>query len=423
MDNSTKIPFWVAVLININIVIGSAFFLGAPQFCQVNGYLAPVTWIFCGLLLLPLVVVFSRLSRMYPMAGGLYIYSLKHLGSFWGFVSGWGYYIGTAAANAVVLHGFSEQLQMFGFIQQLGINSIVWDLILVVLFTFLNLLNIEFLERIQVGLTIIKSIPMILILAALPILFNVNNLTTAVPSFSGFIHTIPLALFAYIGIEACCAITDKIEDGQNNASRIILISFALIVAIYSVLQFAILCISGASLSNPFFTIVPQLTNNPTLICWGNNIINLSIMAALIGGFYGMFYYNNWNLYAMGSENSILFSDKIIKINKAGSPWVCVFTQSAIVMIFLLITTNINYLMTMSDLGTTITYLLSALSFIVIFKKIWGFLALASCAIFIALNSERLISAGFIYLIPFLVVLLLGIIAHKISKLINSRKIL
>ncbi len=250
MPSISKIPFWVAVLINTNIVIGSAFFLGAPQVCLLNGILAPFAWIFCGLLLLPLLIVLARLSRMYPTAGGLYIYSLKNLGKFWGFVSGWGYYVGTAAANAVVLHAFSEQLQNFGFIKSFNISSVIFDLILVLFFTFLNLLNIEFLEGIQIGLAIIKAIPMILVLAVVPILFNVSNLSAATPSFSGFIQTVPLALFAYIGIEACCAVADKIRDGHKNAARVILVSFTLIVVVYTVLQAAILCISGASHCKP-----------------------------------------------------------------------------------------------------------------------------------------------------------------------------
>ena len=415
MQNNSKIPFWIAVLINTNIVIGSAFFLGAPQVSACNGILAPFTWIFCGILLLPLVIVLARLARMYPTAGGLYIYSLKHLGSFWGFVSGWGYYVGTAAANAVVLHAFSEQLQLVGLVKALNLNSVAFDLMLVLFFTLLNLLNIEFLERIQIGLAVIKAIPMILVLAAVPVLFNLNNLSGSVPSFGGFMHTIPLALFAYIGVEACCAIADKIQDGQKNAARVILVSFGLIILVYTVLQLAILCIFGASSVNPFFSIIPQLTSNQILICWGNHVINFAMMASFLAGFYGMFYYNNFNLYAMGEQNSILFSKYLIKVNKSQVPWVCVLIQSALVAVFVLITTNINYLMTMSDLGTTVTYLLSAISFFVIFKTAWGCLAIASCSVLVFINSERLFSAGIFYLMPFLVILVLGVIAHKINN--------
>lgn len=420
MASNYKIPFWVAVLINTNIVIGSAFFLGAPQVSLLNGVFAPFAWIICGLLLLPLLIVLARLSRMYPTAGGLYIYSLKHLGKFWGFVSGWGYYVGTAAANALVLHAFSEQLQFFGFIKNLNIDSVIFDLVFVLFFTFLNLLNIEFLERIQIGLAVVKAIPMILVLAAVPVLFNINNFSAVTPSFSGFIQTVPLALFAYIGIEACCAVADKIHDGHKNAARVILVSFTLIVVVYTVLQAAILCISGSSSANPFFSIIPQLTSNQCVINWGNNVISFAMMSSFLAGFYGMFYYNNWNLYAMGSENSILGSKYLVKVNKSQTPWVCVLVQSALVIAFLLITTNINYLMTMCDIGTTITYFLSAISFLVIFKGIWGYLAIASCGLLILINSERLFSAGLIYVMPFLVILILGIIAHRFNEILKNR---
>lgn len=420
MHNNSKIPFWVAVLINTNIVIGSAFFLGAPQVSLLNGIFAPLAWIICGLLLLPLLIVLARLSRMYPTAGGLYIYSLKHLGKFWGFVSGWGYYVGTAAANALVLHALSEQLLNFNVIKNFGINSVELDLLFVLIFTFLNLLNIEFLERIQIVLAIIKSIPMVLVLIALPFLFNINNLFSVTPSFNGFIQTVPLALFAYIGIEACCAVADKIHDGQKNAARVILVSFALIIITYATLQTAILCITGASTVNPFFSIIPMLTKNQTVIALGNSVINFAMAASFLAGFYGMFYYNNWNLYAMGNENSILGSKYFIRVNKSQTPWVCVLVQSALVIAFLLITTNINYLMTMCDIGTTIAYFLSALSFLVIFKSLWGYLAIASCGLLILINSERLFSAGFVYLMPFLVILGLGIFFHKVNEILKNK---
>jgi len=420
MHTNSKIPFWVAVLINTNIVIGSAFFLGAPQVSLLNGIFAPFAWIICGLLLLPLLIVLARLSRMYPISGGLYIYSLKHLGKFWGFVSGWGYYIGTAAANALVLHAFSEQLLNFNVIKNFNLSSLVLDLFFVLFFTFLNLLNIEFLERIQIGLAIIKSIPMVLVLVALPFLFNINNLFTVTPSLGGFVQTIPLALFAYIGIEACCAVADKIHDGQKNAARVILVSFALIIVTYALLQTAILCITGASPVNPFFSIIPMLTKNQTIIALGNSVINFAMAASFLAGFYGMFYYNNWNLYAMGSENSILCSKHLIRVNKSQTPWICVLFQSALVIAFLLITTNINYLMTMCDLGTTIAYFLSAISFLVIFKSFWGYLAIASCGLLLLINSERLFSAGFIYLVPFLVILGVGIIAHKVNEILKNK---
>src|SRR5579862_8567610 len=144
MNPAAKIPVWVAILINANIVIGSAFFLHAQKISSATGLIAPIAWLLCGLMLFPLVIILAHLARTYPTAGGIYVYSQKQLGQFWGFVSGWGYFIGTIAANAAVLHAFSTELQKLGLTQNFFAtsgNTLYFDIFLVLIFTLLNLLN------------------------------------------------------------------------------------------------------------------------------------------------------------------------------------------------------------------------------------------------------------------------------------------
>lgn len=73
MFMTKKIPLWIATLININIVVGGGFFLSAHSIFKSCGPLAPLSWILCGILLIPLVRVLAKLSSIYPTAGGLYI--------------------------------------------------------------------------------------------------------------------------------------------------------------------------------------------------------------------------------------------------------------------------------------------------------------------------------------------------------------
>jgi APA family basic amino acid/polyamine antiporter len=415
--NTIKIPFWLAILINVNIVIGSAFFLGASKISAACGILAPFAWLACGLMLLPLVLVFARLSQAYPTAGGIYVYSQQQLGNFWGLVSGWGYFIGTAAANAAVLHAFGETF--FGlsgiqtFMQNYGL-SILWiDGLLLGLFTLLSLLNIEFLEGAQLLFTALKSIPMILAVIALPFLFNVSNLTTASYSVSGLFKTLPLVLFAFVGIEACCAVADKIENGHKNASRVIFISFALIMGIYTLLQFSLLAIHGSQALDPFLNLLPKLTSNALILSWGHGLILCAILASFLAGFYGMFYFNHWNLFAMGKDNSLIGSKYLIKQNKNQAPWICVLIQAALILVFLLISQQSYYLVAMADFGTVIAYLLSALALIKFSRAKAGYFALGSCAVLIYITSSNLIAEGLHFALPFALILLLGLVAHKL----------
>lgn len=424
MTRRIKIPLWIAILININIIIGSAFFVVVPKISATGGILAPFAWLLCGLILLPLVIVLAKLSQTFPSAGGLYVYSLKQLGPLWGFISGWSYFIGSTAFNAIVIHAFCQDLQktriLAPLLQPLHLDGLWFDFIVIFFFAFLNFLNVKFLEGFQIGLVIFKTIPILAVIIAVPFLFDLNGLTSVSISYSHFLETIPLVLFAYIGIEACCSIADKIEDGKKNAAKVIFISFALVISIYTILQLALLLIHGTSTTTSFMSILPRLTSNPMVIMWGNYFIHISILLSFLGSFYGMFYFNNWNLFTIAEEKHILFSSTLTKLNKNETPWVCVLVQATLAMLFLIFSNKEYSLAVMGDFGTMIAYFLSVIAFLTIFKKIAGVFALISSLILIYLCTKNLMAYGFNYLIPFISLIALGIVAHYINEQIKKR---
>jgi amino acid transporter len=419
MEQRIKIPLWIAVLININIIIGAAFFVVVPKISSSGGVLAPFAWLLCGLILLPLVIVLAKLAHTFPSAGGLYVYSLRQLGPTWGFISGWSYFIGSTAFNAIVIHAFCQDLQrtnlLATFFKTTHLTGLAFDAIVILFFALFNLLNVKFLEGFQIGLIVFKTIPLLAIIIAVPFLFDVSRLSTITIDFSNFLETIPLVLFAYIGIEACCSIADKIEDGKKNAGKVIFISFALVITLYTVLQFALLLIHGSSGTGSFLSILPRLTSNQSLIVWGNYFIHLSILFAFLGSFYGMFYFNNWNLFAIAEEKHLPFASILTKLNKNETPWTCVLVQSSLAMLFLIFANKEYSLAIMGDFGTMIAYLLSVIAFLTLYKKVSGYLALVSSFVLIYLCTKNLFSYGLNYLLPFIGVIAVGIIAHQMNE--------
>jgi fructoselysine transporter len=420
-----KISLYLAILININIVIGGGFFLSIQAISPRTGVLAPLIWLSVALLLLPLTIVLAKLSRTEAVSGGLYVYSRKKLGEFWGFLSGWGYLIGTAAGNAVILHGFrklSEELGLTNYLfNSFGISGIGADIFFIIFFTLLNLFNIKILGKTQGLITILKTIPFAIVILGGLCLFKVTNFTLAPPTnISNFMSTIPIALFAYIGIEACCAISHIIKDGKKNTAKVILISFMIIAGIYSLIQFLLIGIHGTHFINPFTSIIPKLTNNPSVIKYGNIIIQSAILSSFLGGYYSMFYANNWNIFAIAKENKLPFSKSLTKLNRYRGPWVCILAQTFIVILFLTITTKTTSLIVMSNFGVSIAYLLSCFAFFLNYKskknKFVGMLALAGCGYLLYLCFNDLLLEGFKYLIPYLIILGLGILGYKIKTL-------
>lgn len=423
MENK-KISLWVAILININIIVGGAFFLGAHGILQKGGMLAPLTWVMWGLIILPIVLVLAQLSKLFPDAGGLYVYSQKALNPFLGFVSGWGYFIGSIAGNAILIHQFGVMVQKLGITSitnGLFSSNLSFSIFLIILFSLLNLLNVDFLAKAQTFFVILKIIPLFLVVFASFLIFKLSNVTTAPIQAAGFFESIPFVVFAYIGFEVSCAITHKIRDGQKNASKAILLSFGIIMAIYTVIQLCLLGIHGTTSTNAFLDIFPKLTSNPTLILWGNNVIEAAIASSFLAGFYAMFFANNWILYAIAQQKNLPLSNNLIKLNKFQQPHFCIILQSLLTILFLLITQNTYYLVTMSVFGVIISYMLSMFSFVAIYKNknfkklLLGALACLSSFYLLFVCSAELVESGIQYLLPFVAILSVGIVLNYFVK--------
>lgn len=424
--SKSQIPFWIAVIININIVIGSAFFLGAPRIAALGGFLAPCAWLLCGLLLFPLVLVLARLAREYPTAGGIYVYSKERLGRVWGFLSGWGYFIGTVAGNAAVIHAFSQQLHASSWMVEKfatwGITDVWVDIAMVCIFTIFNLLNVTFFERLQITFALIKSIPFLLLACAAPMICSFSSIGEMSYNIEGLFSSIPFVLFAYIGVEACCAIADQIQGGHRAGARAILTSFIIIVSIYTVFQALLLC-SGDSSLGAFLSILPKLTSNKMIITFGNNLIFSSILVSFLAGFYGMFYYNNWNLYAMAEENSLPCSAFIRTKNKQNIPWVCVIIQSVLVLIGIVGLRTSTALITIGDFGVLLAYALSIFSYLHFKRSFLGLSALGSCGILLYICFNGLWGEGLLVGVPFIATMLLGLMLFFAGNFFNSRMFL
>ena len=416
--NTPKLSLPLAILININVIIGGAFFISSGIIARKTGALAPLYWLLVGAILLPLVASLADLANKYPVAGGIYVYSERLLGSFWGFLSGWGYYIGTAAGNAVLLLAFRGRLADIGI--GTGIAPLTFDVLLVLLFSFLNLFNIEFLGRMQVLFTMLKIIPFMVVLVGAYALFSPENLTGAFNvSGAQLVDSIPLVLFAYIGVETCCAIGHLIKDGEKNASKAIYTSFGIIIAIYAIMQLCIVGIHGGGDVNPFLDILPRLTTNPSIIYYGNLSIQVAILSSFLGGYYSMFYANNWTLHKMASEDQIHFSGALTQMNKSNAPWGAVAFQTVLIIGLLALSRSIEDLTTMSDFGIVIAYLLSSLAFVVLQRNngkiAIGLLSLASCSYLLYVCSTDLMRAGVQYLLPFIALLGLGVLSFVLKR--------
>ena len=414
-----KVSFLGAILININIVVGCAFFLGASTVAQKCGFWAPLAWLMCGLFLAPLVAAFAYFAKRYPEAGGIYWYSQKTLGSWWGFVSGWSYFIGTMASNAAILKAFSSAISLIPCMRQpvalLSSYGINFDIVCVIFFALCSLCDISLLERMQVGFSCLKMIPFVVLFVGLFFLADFQAPQTIAFSLGNLWGTVPIVFFAYIGIEACCAIMDKIKNPERNGFKVLVVSFVCIVALYTLFQACVVLVAPADGSDPFLSVLPRLLGTGWLATWGNALVYAAITSSFLAGFYGMFYFNNWNLHALAQDNSLVGSATLRQLNKQGAPWVCVLLQAFLLIVLLIVTTHIEYLITMGDFGVVIAYTLTAVSFLMGTKSIIAMTAFGSCGLLTYLCTQSLVTSSVWNVIPFVAMLGVGIFGYALKK--------
>ena len=417
MLKSKKISFFSAVLININIVIGAAFFLGAPDIAQKAGFLAPLAWLGCAALLLPLVFIFSKFARKYPEAGGIYVYSENELGRFWGYLGAWLYFIGTAAGNAMVLRCFAKYLYEIPVVTQslnkVSISQLMLELLLVGIFSGISLRNIQLFERTQIVFSAFKMLPFLVLAIGAVTLFSPTQFVQASSFASGSIFSVmSTVLLAYIGIEACSAIMDKIDNSAQRGFKVILTSFALIATIYAVAQLLIIGIQGQSSENPFLAVFPQIISFPGIATFGNQLVYTAILFSFLGGFYGMFYVNSWNLYAIAQQKSIAGSRFWQSLNAQQAPWASISLQAALLTIMLVVGNNSNLLIVMGDLGVLLAYGLTAIAFMWARPSILGCLGIISAAILGGFLLQEVCGMGWMETIPFWVIFVIGLVMYR-----------
>lgn len=417
MLENKKISFLSAVLINTNIVIGSAFFLGAPTISQKAGFAAPIAWLVCAALLLPLVLIFSKFAYKYPEAGGIFVYSEHELGRFWGYLGAWLYFIGTTAGNAMVLRCFASYLYELAWIKNplsfIGISQLSLELSLIIFFAWLSMRNVQIFERAQVLFSGLKVLPFLVLIIGAVVLFSPTQLVQAAVFTTGSVFSVmSTVLFAFIGIEACSAIIDKVDDSKKRGFKVILSSFAVIAAVYAIAQLLIVGIQGQTTTNPFLAILPQIISNQTVAGVGNQIIYTAILFSFLGGFYGMFYVNSWNLFAMAKQQSIAGYSFWQRLNTQEAPWASIILQTALLAAMLIFGRDSSLLIVMGDLGVLLAYSLTAIAFMQIRPSFLGCTGVVAVAILGGFLLQEVLGLGWTATLPFWVMFILGLIIYR-----------
>ena len=362
------IGFWRGWSIAVGCAIGSGIFM-MPTILAPYGMLGFFGWLIAGLGSILVALTMAQLVIRMPKTGGPYVYVNEALGSFSGFIIAWTYWIACISAIAGISIAFVGYLGFFiPKISDSPILSLIASLLLVWAVVLLNIKSIENSSRFQLISTLLKLLPLLLI-----IFLGASNLTVSnLPEFNptslhplsllGTVTT--LVMWSFIGIETATVPADNVINPQETIPKVLIASVLTILTIYVLVSFAIALIVPAKelidSTAPF-----ALAASKILGSTGGTLITIGALVSTLGSL-------NANTLTAGNLSLAAARDgllpaKFISLTKSGTPIFTYLLSGTFVSILLMLNYTkgiINafvFMAMLSTLSTLIAYAFCAIA--------------------------------------------------------------
>ncbi|GEM_PF-369632 len=243
-----KLGLFSCVALIVGACIGSAIFSLSGMTIFFAGPSAVISWVLAALIYGAYGVVVASLSARYPRSGGIFLFPKRAIGgasgSFWGFVSGWGYIV----SNTIAI-GFSAIY--FGTYLTAGFPEVhisLYDMVdPSLMLALISLTGSYFIIAMGGRRSQFIQNSLVLLLIGLMLLFCIlslfcGNFTTGsysrfftggVKGATGFISAIPLAMVAYGGCVVIAFMTSEVKNASKNIPRSLFIGLGVVAFIYA----------------------------------------------------------------------------------------------------------------------------------------------------------------------------------------------
>jgi len=333
-----QLGFWMCLALVVGNMIGSGVFL-LPASLAPYGLNSIVGWIFTASGGVLLAFVFAALSRVYPQAGGPYLYPRVAFGECCGFVMAWGYWMSVWVGNAAIAIGsvaaLSELVPALRTTQgapALTAVAMIWIL------TFVNYRGVKQVGVFQVVTTVLKLMPLLAVIILAIVLLGRADASSLIKveaqpfTISAMTAAAILTLWPLLGLESATVPAENVIDPERNIPRSTLWGTIVTAIIYVIACSAvILLIPGSQLkdSNAPFADVMRLF-------WGDWAASAVALFVFISGFGAL---NGWIL-IQGEMPRVLAREKIFPElfaheSRYRTPDYSLFITSALVTIVML----------------------------------------------------------------------------------------
>ena len=338
-----QISFGQALATVVGSVIGAGVFFKIGTITAQTGSTSMTlfVWILAGIISIASGLTISEIAASLKINGAIKYLDYTY-GRVWGFLFGWAQMIVYFPAQIGALSS------IFGvqFVSLFGIKARYSNLIAILLVLFLlgiNLIGTKFSSKMQSVITILKIIPIALII--IWGLFKPAKIPAPIiPLTVGTGHSFPTAisqgllsaLFAFEGWIVVTNLANEVKNPEKDLSRAIILGLSAITLIYVLINYT------------FMTVLPidQLTNNNNAAFqasmklfgqFGGKLVTVGILISVYGAVNAFMLTGMRTPYILAQDNLLPFSNKIGKANiHTGVPVVGAFIVDAIAIVTILL---------------------------------------------------------------------------------------
>ena len=239
-----------------------------------------------------IALVFARLSSRITKSGSVYVYSRDAFGDLPGFLIAWSYWTSYWVAIPGGAIAFVGYLSVFhpdlsdSRLMQLGVGLVViWTSIL------LNIKGVKEATFVQLVLTVLKLLPLALIIVVGVASGSTDNFPDfnpkELPVFEALATTVLLTLWAFSGMEAGAISAGDVQNPEKTVPRAIVFGTLTVAFIYIGSTAAVMSLVPAEvLVN---STAPFADAAASLGAWGPTVIAIGALFATYGSMHGIIY--------------------------------------------------------------------------------------------------------------------------------------
>lgn len=251
-----SVGFYGLMFVSLGSIIGSGWLLGALTAAQVAGPASVLSWIIAAGMLSLLALTYAELGAAYPVAGGAARFPYYSHGPIAGFMSGWAAWLQAVFIAPIEVLAAITYVNSVGWVNQhfnmitkagdsaglLNGTGLAVALVLMSLFTAMNLAGAKFLSDSNVIVVIWKTaVPVLAAAVVAASRFNPGNFSAGGGFMPFGFHGVFAALtggvvFALQGFEQAVQLAGEARNPKRDLSRAVLTAMAIGAVLYALLQ-------------------------------------------------------------------------------------------------------------------------------------------------------------------------------------------